>query len=64
MKYAIVDIGKNMASYCSVIEAELKKDGIHHVIYLTDQDNLMCVEFITEDEFLDHFKNTKKNGKA
>jgi hypothetical protein len=64
MKYAIVDIGKNMASYCSVIEAELKKNGIHYVIYLTDQDNLMCVEFITEDDFLDHFKNTKKNGKA
>jgi hypothetical protein len=64
MKYAIVDIGKNMASYCKTIEAELKKDGIHYVIYLTDQDNLMCVEFITEDDFLDHFKNTKKNGKT
>jgi hypothetical protein len=64
MKYAIVDIGKNMTFYCKTIEAELKKDGIHYVIYLTDQDNLMCVEFITEDEFLDHFKNTKRNGKA
>jgi hypothetical protein len=64
MKYAIVDIGKNMASYCSVIEAELKKNGIHYVIYLTDQDNLMCVEFITEDDFLDHFKNTNNGRKA
>jgi hypothetical protein len=63
MKYAIIDMGRNMASYCKLLENELIKDGIHHIIYLTDVDGLLCMEFVSEDEFLDHFKNTN-NGKA
>jgi hypothetical protein len=64
MKYAVVDMGKNMAAYCSAIQDQLERDGVHYVLYLTDMDNLICIEFVTEDEFLDHFKNTNKNGKA
>ena len=56
-------MGRNMASYCKLLENELIKDGIHHIIYLTDVDGLLCIEFVSEDEFLDHFKNTN-NGKA
>lgn len=63
MGYYLLDMGHNMASLASLVEAELKKDGHHYVIYLTDMEGLMCVEELTEDQFLDHFKNTK-NGKA
>jgi hypothetical protein len=64
MKYAVVDMGKNMASYCHAVQDQLEREGVHFVLYLTDMDNLMCVEFVSEDEFLDHFKNTNKNGQA
>jgi hypothetical protein len=64
MKYAVVDMGKSMAAYCNAIQDQLEREGVHYVLYLTDMDNLMCIEFVSEDEFLDHFKNTNKNGKA
>jgi len=64
MKYAIVDMGKNMAAYCTAIQDQLERDGVNYVLYLTDQEGLLCIEFVSEDEFLDHFKNTNKNGKA
>ena len=64
MKYAVVDMGKNMAAYCSALQDQLTRDGVHYVLYLTDQESLLCIEFVSEDEFLDHFKNTNKNGKA
>ena len=34
----------------------LTKQGCHYVVYLTDAHGLMCVEEISENEFLDHFK--------
>jgi len=40
----------------------LTKQGYHYVVYLTDANGLMCIEEISENEFLDHFKknqNTK-----
>ena len=64
MAFYLIDMGVNLAHLGSVIEAELRKDGHHLVIYLTDMPGLLCIEELTEDEFLDHFKNTKKNGKA
>ena len=47
-------------------EDELKSEEAHIVFYLTDVDGLMCLEEISEDEFLDHYasnKKTKENGK-
>jgi hypothetical protein len=64
MKYAVLDMGKNMAAYCSALQNQLEREGVHFVLYLTDMDNLMCIEFVSEDEFLDHFKNTNKNAKT
>ena len=64
MKYAVLDFGKDMAQTAGVIEKHLKSLGVHFVAYLTDTDGLLCLEFISEDEFLDHFKNTNQNGKA
>ena len=64
MKYAVLDFGKDMAATASVLQNYLKSIGVHFIVYLTDTDGLLCLEFISEDEFLDHFKNTNQNGKA
>jgi hypothetical protein len=56
-------MGTNMTQIGHAVEVELKKDGHHLVVYLTDMPHLLCVEELTEDQFLDHYKNTKPNGK-
>jgi hypothetical protein len=38
---------------------ELKVNEAHVVFYLTDTDGLICLEEISEDEFLDHYANNK-----
>lgn len=62
MAFYLIDMGAKMSAIGSVIEAELKKDGHHIVVYLTDMPTLLCVEELNEDQFLDHFKNTLTNG--
>ena len=62
MKYAILDYGKDMVDTAQVILNQLQSEGAHIIIYLTDADGLLCLEYITEDEFLDHYKKTN-NGK-
>ena len=62
--YYLLDCGKNMTKYAMALEDELKEQKAHVVMYLTDVDGLMCLEEISEDDFLDHYtKNTKENGK-
>ncbi len=56
-------MGVNMSHIGHAVEVELRKDENHIIIYLTDMPNLLCVEELTEDQFLDHYKNTN-NGKA
>ena len=63
MAYYLIDMGPNMTQIGYAVEMELKKDGHHLVVYLTDMPHLLCVEELTEDQFLDHYKNTKPNGK-
>ena len=49
-----------MTKYAMALEDELKEQKAHVVMYLTDVDGLMCLEEISEDDFLDHYtKNTK-----
>ena len=60
MKYYLVDHGKEMLEAANSVTDNLTKLGYHYVVYLTDADGLMCVEEISENEFLDHFKNYKK----
>jgi hypothetical protein len=49
-----------MTSFAIALDKHLR-DGVDHVIlYLTDADGLLCLEEITEDEFLDHY--TKKTN--
>lgn len=64
MAFYLIDMGVNMTQIGHAVEVELRKDGHHLVVYLTDMPNLLCVEELTEDQFLDHYKNTKPNGKA
>ena len=56
MRYYLVDHGKEMLEAANVVTDLLIKQGCHYVVYLTDADGLMCVEEISENEFLDHFK--------
>ena len=56
MKYYLVDHGKQMLEAASVLTDFFTNQGHHYVVYLTDQDGLMCVEEISENEFLDHFR--------
>lgn len=59
--YYLLDCGKNMTKYAMALEDELKEQKAHVVMYLTDVDGLMCLEEISEDDFLDHYtKNTKE----
>lgn len=65
-KYYLLDTGRKMTSFAIDIERSLKEKGDHVIFYLTDSDGLLCLEEITEDEFLDHYSNkkTNENGKA
>lgn len=59
--YYLLDAGKNMTKFAMALEDELKEQKAHVVMYLTDVDGLMCLEEISEDDFLDHYtKNTKE----
>jgi hypothetical protein len=64
MAFYLIDMGVKMSEVGKAVETELKKDGHHIVVYLTDMPTLLCVEELNEDQFLDHFKNTKLNGKT
>jgi hypothetical protein len=62
MRYYLIDHGKEMLETANAVTDLLTKQGCHYVVYLTDAHGLMCVEEISENEFLDHFKknqNTK-----
>ena len=53
-----------MTKFAAALVDELKAQKAHVVFYLTDSEGLMCLEEISEDEFLDHYtKNTNTNGK-
>jgi|LakMenEpi06Jul12_1017403.scaffolds.fasta_scaffold36175_1 hypothetical protein len=64
MAFYLIDMGHKMSHIGSIVEEKLRNEGHHLIVYLTDMPFLLCVEELTEDQFLDHFKNTKKNGKA
>jgi len=59
MRYYILDYGKDLIEYAHRISERIRKDGHHLIEYFTDADGLMCLEELTEDEFLDHFKKIK-----
>lgn len=59
MRYYILDYGKDLIEYAQGLSERIRKDGHHLIEYFTDADGLMCLEELTEDEFLDHFKKVK-----
>jgi hypothetical protein len=58
--YYLLDAGKNMTKFAAALVDEMKAVDAHVVMYLTDVEGLMCLEEISEDEFLDHY--TKKTN--
>jgi len=64
MRYFVLDYGKDMIHEGKILTDYLERNDFHHIIYLTNADNLICMEEVDEDEFLNHFKNTKQNGKT
>ena len=63
MRYFMLDYGKNMMDEGQRMIDHLNDSQYHYIAYLTNADGLLCLEEIDEDEFLNHFKNTK-NAKA
>ena len=63
MRYFMLDYGKNMMDEGQRMIDHLNASQYHYIAYLTNADGLLCLEEIDEDEFLNHFKNTK-NAKA
>jgi hypothetical protein len=59
MRYYLLDYGRDLIEYAYGISERIRKDGHHLIEYLTDSDGLMCLEEISEDEFLDHFKKVE-----
>lgn len=64
MRYFMLDYGKDMIDEGQRMIDHLNASQYHYVAYLTNADGLLCLEEIDEDEFLNHFKNTKQNVKA
>ena len=55
-KYYLIDYGKQVKEYAEIIKRTLENKQ-YHIIYLeTDADNFLGVEELTEDEFLNFFK--------
>jgi len=59
MRYYIIDTGKDMSHLASHIETNLKANGFHYLMFLTDNHTFLGVEEVTEDEFLDLVKQSK-----
>lgn len=62
MRYYIIDSGQDMMHIANNVEAWMKSNEFHYILYLTDNPTFIGVEEVTEDVFLDHFKNTNQNG--
>ena len=63
MRYYILDYGKDLIEYAKSLSERIRKDGHHLIEYLTDADGLLCLEEISEDDFLDHFKKVEQHYK-
>jgi hypothetical protein len=63
MRFFILDYGRDLIEYAHGISERIRKDGHHIIEYFTDADGLMCLEEISEDEFLDHFKKVEQHYK-
>jgi len=60
-KYYLLDTGSKMTSFAVALDKQLREGGDHVLLYLTDAEGLLCLEEITEDEFLDYYtKKTKE----
>lgn len=60
-KYYLLDTGNKMTSFAVSLDKQLRESGDHVLLYLTDAEGLLCLEEISEDEFLDHYSNKKTN---
>jgi hypothetical protein len=60
-KYYLLDTGSKMTSFAVALDKQLRESGDHVLLYLTDAEGLLCLEEISEDEFLDHYSNKKMN---
>ena len=62
MSFYIIDTGKEFMGLATTIIEELKSKGDHVVFFYTDHPNLLCIEKVTEDEFLDLFSKEKNTN--
>lgn len=55
-KYYLIDYGKGVKEYAEIMKRTLEKKKCHIMCIETDCDNFLGVEELTEDEFLNYFK--------
>lgn len=60
MKYYIIYCGENMKSYASLLEQVLITEDVHYLLSLTDLPDFLGFAEVTEDRFLDHYKQSSK----
>ena len=58
-RYFIIDMGNDMLWITNQVEAQMKENGFHYLLFLTDMPSLLCVEEVNEDTFLDFVKQSK-----
>jgi len=63
MRYYLLDFGREMISYARQLSDKIREDGNHIIEYYTDASGLLCLEELSEDEFLDHFKKVEEHYK-
>ena len=56
-EFYIVDYHKSMTRIAELNVNSLKEQGHHTVVYLTDLEDNLMVNRVSEDEFLSHFSN-------
>ena len=56
-EFYIVDYHKSMTRIAEFNVNNLKEQGHHTVVYLTDLEDNVMVNRVSEDEFLSHFSN-------
>jgi hypothetical protein len=55
-KYFLIDYGKDVKEYAELMKRTLEKKKCHIMYIQTECDNFLGVEELTEDEFLNYFK--------
>lgn len=61
-KYYIIDYGQNVSSLAKIVAASIQATNGHIIMFETDEDKVLCVEEVSEDEFLSMYNDITRNS--